>query len=186
MGRAPFFEMWCIDFLVIRVCYVSRSNTLKSWISEKVHGWFLSTDTKRTRSKRVEIAGMWWNMTGYRIFHMNILTLSKIWGHHTDAPWNCAYAHMFSFFLASRFEIGKWILIFLCAVCVLYRCIEIGACACFGYVGHAWHPRRTSNRFYRHMKATMGRCGVPYVSGEPKNTHNLQFQYTCITDIQHL
>ena len=108
-GRAGFLEMWWPDFLVIRVCYVSRSTTLKSWVSKRVYCWFLSTATKRTYSKRVEIARIWWNMTGYRIFHMNILTLSKIWGQRTDGPWNSAYAHTFSFFLASRVEIVKWI-----------------------------------------------------------------------------
>ena len=93
----------------MRVCCVSRSSTPQSWVSESLNGWFLSTDTKRTYSKRVEIAGMWWNMTGYRIFYVQILTLGKIWGQHTEAPWNRAYAHMFSFFLASRFETRKWI-----------------------------------------------------------------------------
>jgi len=55
----PFLEMRRLDFLVIRVRYVLGSNTLKSWVSEKVHDWFLSTAIKRTYSKRVEIAGMW-------------------------------------------------------------------------------------------------------------------------------
>ena len=49
-------------------------------------------------------------MAGYRIFRCQILVLSKIWGQHTEAPWNFACAHMFSFFLASIIEIGKWTL----------------------------------------------------------------------------
>ena len=53
-------------------------------------------------------------------------------------------------------------------VCLLYSCIEIVDCACFGYARHAWHPRTTRNRFYRHMKASMGHCGVSYMPGEPK------------------
>ena len=54
-----------------------------------------------------------WNhgiIAGYRIFRCQILVLSKIRGQHAEAPWNSACAHMFSFFLASIFEIGKWIL----------------------------------------------------------------------------
>ena len=49
-------------------------------------------------------------MAAYRVFRCQIWTLSKIRGQHTEAPWNSACAHMFSFFLASVFEIGKWIL----------------------------------------------------------------------------
>ena len=48
-------------------------------------------------------------MAAYRVFRCQILTLSKVWGQHTEAPWNSTHAHMFSFFLASRFEIVKWI-----------------------------------------------------------------------------
>ena len=55
-GRAPFLEMRRSDFLVISVWYVSRSNTLKSWVSEIVNDWFLSTDTKRTYLAGVKIA----------------------------------------------------------------------------------------------------------------------------------
>ena len=44
------------------------------------------------------------------MFRCQISTLSKIRGQVTEAPWNSACAHMFSFFLASIFEIGKWVL----------------------------------------------------------------------------
>ena len=50
------------------------------------------------------------NMAGHRIFRCQIPTLSKIWGQHTEVPWDSAHAHIFSFFLASIFEIVKWIL----------------------------------------------------------------------------
>ena len=49
-------------------------------------------------------------MAGHRIFRCQILTLSKIRGRHAEAPWDLAHARIFSFFLASIFEIGKWIL----------------------------------------------------------------------------
>ena len=54
-----------------------------------------------------------WNhgiMAGYRISRCQTLALSKIRGQHTEAPWDSTCAHVFSFFLASMFEIGKWIL----------------------------------------------------------------------------
>ena len=50
------------------------------------------------------------NMAGHRIFRCQILTLSQIWGQRAKAPWNSTHACIFSFFLASIFEIGKWIL----------------------------------------------------------------------------
>ena len=58
-GRALFLEVWRVDFLVIRVCYVSRSNTLKSWILEKVHDSILSTAIYHTHFKRAGITGIW-------------------------------------------------------------------------------------------------------------------------------
>ena len=54
-GRRFFLEMWQLDFLVIRLCYVSRSKTLKSWILKKSNGWVLSTAIKRTHSTRAGI-----------------------------------------------------------------------------------------------------------------------------------
>ena len=54
---------------------LSQQTRVKSWVSERCNGWSLSTDIKRTHLTRVEIAGIWSNMTGYRIFHMNILTI---------------------------------------------------------------------------------------------------------------
>ena len=47
-GRRGFLEMWRLDFLVIRVCYVSRSKALKSWILKKSNCWVLSTATNLT------------------------------------------------------------------------------------------------------------------------------------------
>ena len=38
------------------------------------------------------------NMAGHRVFRC----------HHTDAPWNSTHTRIFSVFLASIFEIGKW------------------------------------------------------------------------------
>ena len=58
-GRRFFFEMWRLNFLVIRVCYVSRSNTLKSWILKKSHAWVLSTVINYTHPARAEITGIW-------------------------------------------------------------------------------------------------------------------------------
>ena len=49
-------------------------------------------------------------MAAYRVFRCQISALSKIRGQLTEVPWNSACAYMFSFFLASIFEIGKWIL----------------------------------------------------------------------------
>ena len=49
-------------------------------------------------------------MGAYGVLRCQILTLSKIRGQHTEAPWNSTHAHRFGFFLASTFEIGKWIL----------------------------------------------------------------------------
>jgi hypothetical protein len=43
-----------MNSLVIRKCYASRSNTLKSWILEKVNGWLLSTAIKHAHFKRGE------------------------------------------------------------------------------------------------------------------------------------
>ena len=57
-GRRGFLEMWCLDFLVIRVCYVSRSKTLKSWILKKSNDWVLSTVINYTHPARAEITGI--------------------------------------------------------------------------------------------------------------------------------
>ena len=58
-GRRVFLEMWRLNFLVSRVCYVSRSNTLKSRILKKSHGWVLSTAINYTHPVRAEITGIW-------------------------------------------------------------------------------------------------------------------------------
>ena len=58
-GRRVFLKMWRVDFLVIRVCYVSRSNTLKSWILEKFHDSILSTAIQHTHFKRAGITRIW-------------------------------------------------------------------------------------------------------------------------------
>ena len=57
-GRRVFLEMWWMDFLVIRVCYVSRSKTLKSWILKKLNGGVLSTAINYTHPARAEITGI--------------------------------------------------------------------------------------------------------------------------------
>ena len=54
-GRRVFLKVWWLDFLVIRVCYVSRSKTLKSWISKRSNGSILSTAIKRTYFTRAGI-----------------------------------------------------------------------------------------------------------------------------------
>ena len=109
-SKSNYLKILSNDFLVIRVCYVSRSNTLKSWISERIIIAFLRSRAFHTHFSRAEITGICMNMVGYWIFRMKISTLSQIWGQHTEAPWNSTCAHMFSFFLASRFEVWKWIL----------------------------------------------------------------------------
>ena len=57
-GRRVFLEMWGFDFLVTIVCCVSRSNTLKSWISKKSHGPILSNAIKRSPPRELAIAGI--------------------------------------------------------------------------------------------------------------------------------
>ena len=54
-GRAQFLNMWRLNFLVIGVCHVSRTNALKSWILKKSHVWVLSTTIKRTYLPRAGI-----------------------------------------------------------------------------------------------------------------------------------
>ena len=58
-GSRDFLEMWRLNFLVPRVCYVSRPNTLKSWILKKSNGWVLSTVINYTHPARAEITGIW-------------------------------------------------------------------------------------------------------------------------------
>ena len=58
-GRRGFLEMWGSDFLVIRVCYASRSKSLRSWILKKSDGWVLSTVINYTHPARAEITGIW-------------------------------------------------------------------------------------------------------------------------------
>ena len=105
-GSRDSLEVWSLNFLVMRVWYVSRSNTLDlkeiSQLSFE-HCYQLHTPRESWNHRNM-------HMAGHRIFRCQILTLSKVWGKRTEAPWNPTHAHMFSFFLASRIEIGKWIL----------------------------------------------------------------------------
>ena len=54
-----FLETWPLQFLVIRVGCVSRSNPLKSWILKKSNVWVLSTVINYTHPARAEITGIW-------------------------------------------------------------------------------------------------------------------------------
>ena len=58
-GRRIFLEMWWLNFLVIRVCYVSRPNAIKYWILKKSHDWVLSTVINCTHPARAEITWLW-------------------------------------------------------------------------------------------------------------------------------
>ena len=109
-GKSGFLEVWQLDFLVTRACYVSWSKTLKSWILKKSHVSILSINCYQTHIFHESRNHNCKDIAGHRILRCQILTLRKVWGQHTDAPWDFACARMFSFFLASIFEIGKWIL----------------------------------------------------------------------------
>ena len=66
----------------------------------------MSTAIKRTHFTELESQGY----SRASDFRCQILVLSAIRGQRTEAPWTSACARVFSFFLASIFEIGKWIL----------------------------------------------------------------------------
>jgi hypothetical protein len=94
-------------------------------------------------------------MAAYRVFRCQILTLSKIRGQRTEAPWNSTHAHMFSFFLALRFEIVKWIFRF----SLPGGHISVVAYASLGWHGRVPHPKTMQNHFIGQVKTTMGEYG---------------------------
>ena len=57
-GKANFLKVWGLNFLVIRVCYVSRSDSLKSWILTKSHDSILRTAINCTHFTRAGITGI--------------------------------------------------------------------------------------------------------------------------------
>ena len=91
------------DFLVIKLCYASRPNTLKSCISQRFIVASLRTRAFHTHFSRAEIKGCDWASS---------FSLSNV-DTESNLRTTCRRALEFCvrpcFFLASTFEIGKWI-----------------------------------------------------------------------------
>ena len=68
------------------------------------------------------------NTAEHRLFRCPISTLSGAGGQHTEVPWDPTHAHIFSSFLVSIFEIGKWTLRLQVAI-VAYACLRSFRCA---------------------------------------------------------
>ena len=84
-----------------------------------------------------------WNhkvIAGHRICRCQILVLSQIRGQHDKVPWYSACARVFSFPLASIFEIRKWVLR-LGVQRVSGGQFQVVACACSGDFGAHHRPQ---------------------------------------------
>ena len=61
-GSRDFLEVWRLNFIVTRVCYIMYQGQIpliKSWILKKSHDWVLSNIINYTHPARAEITGIW-------------------------------------------------------------------------------------------------------------------------------
>ena len=113
-------------------------------------------------------------MAVYRVFRCQILTLSKIRGQHTEAPWNFNMP-MCCFFLASIFEIVKWAFRF----SVPGGHISVVAYASLGWHRRVPHPKTMQIHYIGQVKSTLGEYGRVWAMVRTKmisNTHMSQLE----------
>ena len=109
-------------------------------------------------------------MAGHRKFCCQILVLSKIWGQHTEAPWNSACAHMFSLFPSINiwnrirdFKVGS-------STCAWGSRLKLNICM-FGVAQACAAPKTMEHHFIGQVKTTMGDYRRWYAPKSPEHAH---------------